>query len=361
MSAQAPSRGTKHRLLAVARVLVWLVVAACVVIFARSIRWATVRDAFAAADGRLLAISAGLWICSTACQGTRWFALVRAVAKASWRSVLACYYVGQAGSVVLPMRAGEAVRIELLARRTGLSRAVALGTVAIDHTVNGCVMFLLAATLPFFLPVPAWTRAVVWAAVPLILCLVFVMLRLAKDPTAHPGASKLRRSLNRLRGGLVGLRRPRSVAGAFASAIAAWTLEIATTAAALAAFHLPHGVAAAMAILFGVNLALAIPAPPANLGNFELGAGFALVALGGDKDAAAAFALGFHALQIVPVLVIGGISLLAFRRRQIAAAAHVAAHPAEVEDAVSPDDAERAVEEAAQAPISPGPVPGAPD
>ncbi|MFL5248394.1 MAG: lysylphosphatidylglycerol synthase transmembrane domain-containing protein [Myxococcales bacterium] len=361
MSAQAPSRGTKHRLLAIVRVLVWLVVAACVVIFARSIRWATVRDAFAAADGKLLAISAALWICSTACQGTRWFALVRAVAKASWRSVLACYYVGQAGSVVLPMRAGEAVRIELLARRTGLSRAVALGTVAIDHTVNGCVMFLLAATLPFFLPVPAWTRAVVWAAVPLILCLVFVMLRLAKDPTAHPGASKLRRSLNRLRGGLVGLRRPRSVAGAFASAIAAWTLEIATTAAALAAFHLPHGVAAAMAILFGVNLALAIPAPPANLGNFELGAGFALVALGGDKDAAAAFALGFHALQIVPVLVIGGISLLAFRRRQIAAAAHVAAHPAEVEEAISPDDAERAVEEAAQAPVSPGPLPGAPD
>src|SRR3954471_15350840 len=317
MSAQAPSRGTKHRLLAVARVLVWLVVAACVVIFARSIRWATVRDAFAAADGRLLAISAGLWICSTACQGTRWFALVRAVAKASWRSVLACYYVGQAGSVVLPMRAGEAVRIELLARRTGLSRAVALGTVAIDHTVNGCVMFVLAATLPFFLPVPAWTRAVVWAGVPLAFGLVLVMLRLARDPAHHPNASRFRQALNRLRGGLVGLRRPRSVSGAFAGAIAGWIVEIATTSCALAAFHLPHGVGAAMAILFGVNLALIIPAPPANLGNFELGAGFAIVALGGDKAAAAAFALGLHAIQVVPALILGGTSLLGFRRRQL--------------------------------------------
>ena len=46
-----------------------------------------------------------------------------------------------------------------------------------------------------------------------------------------------------------------------AVAILAWTLEIATTASALAAFHLPHSAAAAMAILFGVNLALAIPAP----------------------------------------------------------------------------------------------------
>ena len=236
-------------------------------------------------------------------------------------------------------------RIELLARRNDLSRAVALGTVAIDHTVNGCVMFLLAATLPFFLPVPAWTRVVVWAALPLALALVLVMLRLARDPTAHPGASKFRRSLNRLRGGLVGLRRPRSVAGGFAAAISAWILEIATTALALSAFHLPHSIAAAMAILFGVNLALAIPAPPANLGNFELGAGFALVALGGNKDAAAAFALGFHALQIVPVLIIGGASLLGFRGRQIAAAAHVAAHPSEVEQAA--EDPEAAVAEQA--------------
>jgi len=340
-----PRGGTRHRLVAVARVLVWLAVAACAVIFARSIHWGSVRDAFAAADGRLLGIAAALWIGSTVFQGTRWYALVRAVAKPSWRSVLACYYVGQAGSVVLPMRAGEAVRIELLARRNGLSRAVALGTVAIDHTVNGCVMFLLAASLPLFLPVPTWTRVVVWTAVPVVFGLVLVMLRLARDPKAHPGASKFQRSLNRLRGGLVGLRRPRSVFGAFSAAILAWTLEIATTASALAAFHLPHSAAAAMAILFGVNLALAIPAPPANLGNFEFGAGFALVALGGDKNAAAAFALGFHALQIVPVLIIGGASLLGFRGRQIAAAAHIAAHPSEVEQAG--EDAEAAVAEQA--------------
>ena len=111
--------------MAVGRVLVWLVVAACAVIFARSIRWGSVRDAFVAADARLLAVAAVLWIGSTAFQGTRWYALVRAVAKPSWRSVLACYYVGQAGSVVLPMRAGEAVRIELQDNGPGMPADVA--------------------------------------------------------------------------------------------------------------------------------------------------------------------------------------------------------------------------------------------
>jgi len=58
-----------------------------------------------------------------------------------------------------------------------------------------------------------------------------------------------------------------------------------------------------------------------------------LVALGGERDHAAAFALGLHALQLFPTLVMGGLFLLRFRRRQIAAAAHVAAHPSEVEEA----------------------------
>src|SRR5256885_8028645 len=255
-----PRGGTKRRLMAIARVLVWLVVAACAGIFARSIRWGSVRDAFAAADARLLAVAALLWTGSTACQGTRWYSLVRAVAKPSWRSVLACYYVGQAGSVVLPMRAGEAVRIELLARSAGLPRAVALGTVAIDHTVNGVVMLLLAATLPFFLPVPVWTRVVVWSGVLVAAALLAVMLRLARKPSQrlHP-PGKLMEIVLRLRGGLVGLRTPRAALGAFGAAIAAWTLEIATTMVALAAFHLPHGLAPAMAVLFGVNLALRIP------------------------------------------------------------------------------------------------------
>jgi hypothetical protein len=40
-----------------------------------------------------------------------------------------------------------------------------------------------------------------------------------------------------------------------------------------------------------------------------------------------------HVLQIFPTLVMGGLCLLRFRGRQIAAAAHVAAHPSEVEEA----------------------------
>jgi len=323
----------RRRLLLAARIAVWMVVVACVAVFARNLRWHAVREAFRSAEPALLLAAVLLWVPYTALQGLRWYSLVRAVNPVPVLTVLACAYVGSAASAVLPMRAGEAVRIELLARSTGLSRAVALGTVAIDHTVNGVVMLLLAATLPFFLPLPVWTRVVVWSGVLVAAALFAVMLRLARKPSArlHP-PGKVMEVVIRLRGGLVGLRSPRAALGAFAAALAAWTIEISTTMVALAAFHLPHGIAPAMAVLVGINLALAIPAPPANLGNFELGAGFALIALGGERDHAAAFALGLHALQVFPTLVMGGLFLLRFRGRQIAAAAHVAAHPSEVEE-----------------------------
>jgi uncharacterized membrane protein YbhN (UPF0104 family) len=304
-----------------------------VFVFARNLDWRAVGRAVRSADPFLLGAAVVLWTCTTALQGTRWFSLVRALAKPTLPTVLACNYVGQAGSIVLPMRAGEAVRAELLSRSTGLPRAVAYGTVAIDHTVNGAVMFVIAATLPFLLPLPVWTRIVLWCGVGVAAGLVAVMLRLARKPQHRPEAGPIWHFVARLRGGLVGLRRPRSVAGAATAALAAWTCEICTTSVALHAFHLPHGVPQAMAVLFGINLALAIPAPPANLGNFELGAGFALVALGGQTDQAAAFAIGYHALQVLPTLLIGAVSLVKFRGRQLAAAAHVAAHPSELEEA----------------------------
>jgi len=320
---------------------VWLVVIACVVTFARNLRWHAVWLSFRTADPRLLLLAVLLWIPCTALQGMRWFSLVRAVTKISPLTVLACTYVGYGASAVLPMRAGEAVRTELLARSAGLPRAVALGTVAIDHTVNGVVMFLLAATLPLFLPLPVWTRIVLWGGVGGAAVLFLTMLRLARKPSLrHKPPGKVMAVVLRLRAGLVGLRRPRSVLGAFGGSLGAWTLEIACTMAALGAFHLPHGVAHAMAVLFGVNLALAMPAPPANLGNFELGAGFALVGLGADRDQAAAFALGLHALQVLPTLLMGAVALLRFRGKQLAAAAHVAAHPSEIEDAVGGVSAE---------------------
>jgi uncharacterized membrane protein YbhN (UPF0104 family) len=179
-------------------------------------------------------------------------------------------------------------------------------------------MFAFAALLPALLPVPRWMAVVVWVGMAGALGLVLMLLRLAKHPESIP-SGRVAAVVARARSGLMAARNPRAVAQAAAFSAVAWICEIAVTTLALAAFHLPHDLPHAMAVIFGVNLALVIPSPPASLGNFELGAGSALVAFGGPTEHAAAFAMGLHAMQLLPTLVMGGLMLGYFRRRPRAA------------------------------------------
>jgi uncharacterized membrane protein YbhN (UPF0104 family) len=304
---------TRKRVLFAVRIVAWLAVGACVVVFARKLDWDQVFGAFAGADLRLALLALAIGVPVNALQGLRWAALVGAVSHVPRFTAVAAMYVGQAASVFLPMRAGEAVRTELMSRATGLGRAASLGTVALDHTINGLVMFCFAAVLPALLPLPRWMALAVWAGMAGAVTLGLVLLRLAR----HPGSvssGRIASVIARMRSGFAAARNPRVVAEAALFSALGWTVEIVVTMIALAAFHLPHDVPHAMGVLFGVNLAMAIPSPPASLGNFELGAGTALVAFGGSASKAAAFAIGFHAMQLLPTLVLGGLMLARFRK-----------------------------------------------
>jgi len=304
---------TRQRLLLVLRVAAWTAVGACVVVFARKLDWDKVFRAFQGADLKLALIATLIGVPCSALQGLRWSSLVKGIRRVPRSIPVAALYVGQAASAFLPMRAGEAVRTELLARATGIARATALGTVALDHSVNGVVMFAFAALLPALLPVPRWIAAAVWVGMAGAIGLVLTLLWLAKHPESVP-SGRLAHALAHARSGLMAARNPRAVAEAAMFSTLAWCLEICATLLALAAFHLPHDLPHAMGVIFGVNLALVIPSPPAALGNFELGAGTALVAFGGDAGDAAAFAIGLHAVQLLPALVMGGLLVGTFRK-----------------------------------------------
>jgi uncharacterized membrane protein YbhN (UPF0104 family) len=307
---------TQRRLFLAFRVAAWAAVAACVVVFVLKLDRDQVFHAFQGADLKAALGAALLVIPGILMQGMRWSSLVKGVRRIPRSIPVAALYVGQASSAFLPMRAGEAVRAELLSRATGMGLATALGTVALDHSVNGVVMFAFAAVLPALLPVPRWVAIVVWAGMAGAIALVLTLLWLAKHPESVP-SGRIANAVAHARSGLMGARNPRAVAEAAFFSAMAWSVEIGVIVLALAAFHLPHDLPHAMGVLFGVNLALAIPSPPASLGNFELGAGTALVAFGGDAGNAAAFAIGLHAMQLLPTLIMGGLVLGTFRKHAL--------------------------------------------
>src|ERR1700737_4346731 len=197
---------TRQRLLLVLRVAVWTAVGACVVVFARKLDWDRVVRAFQGADLKLALFATLIGVPCSALQGLRWSSLVRGIRRVPRSIPVAAIFVGQAASAFLPMRAGEAVRTELLARATGMGRAASLGTVALDHTVNGLVMFAIAGSLPLLLPVPRWMAIVLWSGMAGAIAVALVLLRLSRTPSSTEG--RFGQLIAKMRSGLVALRNP---------------------------------------------------------------------------------------------------------------------------------------------------------
>jgi uncharacterized protein (TIRG00374 family) len=92
-------------------------------------------------------------------------------------------------------------------------------------------------------------------------------------------------------------------------------VEIALIAVCLGGLGLPAGLLPSVMVYAGVNLAIAVPSTPGNVGVFEAGAALPLIALGVEHDAAVAFALLYRAVQWLPVTLAGG---LVWARRMVA-------------------------------------------
>src|SRR5207248_2866433 len=96
------------------RALVWVMALGGVALLGRSVSWPRLALAVRHADARLLALAGGLALLSFALQGVRWHQVVQPVRRVPLHTVLAASFAGQGASCILPLRAGEAVRLELL-------------------------------------------------------------------------------------------------------------------------------------------------------------------------------------------------------------------------------------------------------
>ena len=203
------------------------------------------------------------------------------------------------------------------------ARASVLGSILVDHLVNGAGLFLGVLVLPLLLDLPPWLHSAVAAAfVVFVAALVTVALVRRGGPPAEPArgaGAPLRAGLAEVRAnlrlGLAAVGSRRLLARSALASLVAWLLEIQVVLLTLHAFGIavPWGVC--VLVLVAANLALVAPfAPPGNFGTLEVGAMLALMGAGVAKEPALAFALGYHLLQVVPLalggLVLAGRSLL---------------------------------------------------
>jgi uncharacterized protein (TIRG00374 family) len=271
----------------------------------------------ASASPGWLALAAGVNILVLLSQSARWLALVKPLApRTSLGQAFKSTIIGYAVSSVVPARAGEVARIELLGRYTGLSRMAILGSVLLDQLVNASFLLVGVAVLPLLVHVPLWLRQGGWFALALFVTGLVVVFGLRPAPDSAQGEGGARASrfplrtvanaLTRVRSGLLAFRKPSALGYSLGASAISWGLEVNVTVLSLRAVGLHLPLVASLLVLIAVNLALALPfAPPGNLGTLELGATLALLEFGIKKEQALAFALCYHFLQVIPIGIIG--------------------------------------------------------
>jgi uncharacterized protein (TIRG00374 family) len=258
---------------------------------------------------------AGLWV-----RAQRWRYLFPP--RSDPPGLVPAMMIGYMANNVLPLRAGEIVRVYVVARRWRRGFWTALGTLVVERLLDSLVIVMILGVLILMIPVPpiieaaaitflaidvAAVTALVALAVAPSRCQALLRAVVRRWPAVERRASRI---LETFLAGLEGVRTARhllplllwTAATWLVPALAAWTMLRAMN------LHLPF--IAGWTVMTFVGLGVSIPSAPGYIGVFHTAAVLALAIFGVSDALGAGYALVFHASQFVPVTLVGWIFLL---------------------------------------------------
>ncbi|HXH20661.1 MAG TPA: lysylphosphatidylglycerol synthase transmembrane domain-containing protein [Dehalococcoidia bacterium] len=259
----------------------------------------------------------GFWI-----RAIRWRILLDPVRRVSTRRLYPVVLVGLTANNVMPARVGELVRAYLIGEREKVSKSAALGTIAVDRTFDGLVLVAILAAVTIFSGTSAGVKTVGVGTALVFIGASSVLVTLAFSPNRaralalrvlnllpHGLEEKVEGLLDNFLTGVQSLRNPAVMVSAAVLTFASWSVETSMYVVVGVAFDLDVGLHVYYLIAAGANLALSILASPGGVGPFEATTKTILLAFMSDAEAAAAYAIGLHALLLGPVTVVGFVLL----------------------------------------------------
>src|SRR5262245_29320800 len=236
--------------------------------------------------------------------------------------LLPAMMIGYMANNVLPLRAGEVVRVVVVARRWGRGFWTAVATSVVERILDGVVVVGVLCALLLLIPVPA---ALVVGAITLLIVDV-VAAAVLRAATAcswrvRQRLDRLTRRWPRLQGflgrtldtfvqGLDGIRTLRRLPAIVLWTVVVWILPAFAAWIALRAAKLELPWVAGWTVLAFVGLSISIPSAPGYVGVFHFAAAKAVEIFGVTGTTALGFALVFHAAQFVPITLVGWFYLL---------------------------------------------------
>jgi uncharacterized protein (TIRG00374 family) len=248
----------------------------------------------------------------------RWRRLFRDPSAVPPRAAFAALSIGILFSAVLPWRAGEVPRLVALRRTAEISSFEIATTIVVERVLDVISLALIGLAVWAFLPAGSWTPAL------LVLCgglvggfaLFMTLLLLLKDRFPAFLEAVLRRlplvsderahtAQLAIVAGTTGLTDLARLARLLGFSLLIWAVAGVSALLLLPAFGLGDRPLAAVLVIVTSTFAIAVPAGPGSVGVFEAAAQAALVLFGAAASVALSYAVIFHAVVLLPAVLIG--------------------------------------------------------
>jgi uncharacterized membrane protein YbhN (UPF0104 family) len=255
-----------------------------------------------------LAGAIGLYGVATLVRGERWRALLRAErARPTRADAHGLNVVGYAANNVLPARAGDAVRVFLMAPRAGTSKKAVLGTLLAERLLDIAVILTLFVVVGYGLLGEAGAGEIQWIALAtavVVAVAVAGVVLVRRHERLHRLVAPVLSSTLQLRGrhGLVLL----------GATVVVWALEAGVWMSAGAAAGFPMDPIEGCYIVALASVFALIPSGPGYAGTQDAAAVTGILALGGTEQQALTYLILVRFVLAVPI-TIAGLGLLAAR------------------------------------------------
>ena len=219
------------------------------------------------------------------------------------RTVFSAFCVGLLGNAALPGRVGELARVAVitrhLRRRPGTWATIA-GTVFSHRLFDFVVAVPLVVYVLYAAKLPDWAvpgLAVVSGVGLGLLLAAFLLARRELKPV-HESLSLTRRLLRMARAGLAVLRRPGPAVEALVFQVLGWTAQLFAVYTTFLAFNIDASITAAALVLVMMNVAMAFPFWPGNVGLVQAAVALALLPYGINYGRGVLFGIGLQAIEV---------------------------------------------------------------
>lgn len=287
---------------------------ALLVVFARHVSWRAAYEAARGADARLIAFALVCNQLSLVIKGVRWWVFLRPVGVRSLSLVLRATYAGASLNNLVVAQGGEAARVLLVARASGVAGAQVASALALERVLDAVSYLTLlggAALLLELPPVLMRWRALSLVALGLAACALFTLAAWPGERVESATSSsvgRVRASIIRFAWQLAEIGSPLRLGAAMVLSLAAWGLQVATYHAIALAAHLPVPLAASVAAMLTIGISFLVRATPGNVGVFQVIYVVTMGRFGIAPSPALAAALLIQVVQVVPTVALGTIA-----------------------------------------------------